>query len=112
MAGSPAASALDGVATTIHPGQQGKHVPGDNNFIPGRSTMNADIDPQQLLNGVHGGQYSVVGAGSRGQPIVDFGRPIGVDAATGLPTQYGTIHSGNNGAHIVPTNPTTIGRSK
>jgi len=112
VAGSPAVSVLDDVATTIHPGQQGKHVPGDNNFIPGRSTLNTNIDPQQLLNGVHGGQYSVVGTGSRGQPVVDFGKPIGVDAATGLPTQYGTIHSGKNGAHIVPTNPTTIGGPK
>lgn len=48
-------------------------------------------------------------ANSRGQPIVDFGKPIGVDAATGISTQYGTIHSGENGAHIVPANPTTIG---
>ena len=108
--GSQATGALDNVATTIHPGQQGKHVPGDNNFIPGRSTLNANVDPQQLLDGLHGGQYPVIGTGLRGQPIVDFGKPIGVDAATGLPTQYGTIHSGKNGAHIVPTNPSTIGK--
>jgi len=100
---------VDGVATNIHPGQQGKHIPGNNNFIPGRSSINSDIDPQKLLDGVHNGSYPVVGAGSRGQPIVDFGRPIGVDGATGLPTNFGTIHSGKAGAHIVPTNPTTVG---
>ena len=72
--------------------------------------MNANVDLQQLLDGLHGGQYPVIGTGSRGQPLVDFGKPFGVDATTGLPTQYGTIHSGKNGAHIVPTNPTTIGK--
>jgi len=33
-------------------------------------------------------------------------------ASSGLPTQYGTIHSGKNGAHIVPTNPTIVGGVK
>lgn len=103
---------MDDVATTIHPGQQGKHVPGDNNFIPGRSTLTAGVDPQKLLNGAHAGQYPVVGKGTRGDPIVDFGKPIGVDGVTGLPTQYGTIHSGKGGAHIVPANPNKIGGSK
>lgn len=88
------------------------HAPGNNNFIPGRSTIDSGVNPQELLNGVRGGQYPVVSTGSRGQPIVDFGRLIGVDASSGLPTQYGTIHSGKNGAHIVPTNPTTVGGLK
>jgi filamentous hemagglutinin len=100
---------LEDVATNIHPGQQGKHILGNNNFIPGRSSINSDIDPQKLLDGVHNGSYPVVGTGSRGQPVVDFGRPIGVDGTTGLSTNFGTIHSGKSGAHIVPTNPTTIG---
>ncbi len=100
---------LEDVATNIHPGQQGKHIPGNNNFIPGRSSINSDIDPQKLLDGVHNGSYPIVGTGSRGQPVVDFGRPIGVDGTTGLSTNFGTIHSGKSGAHIVPTNPTTIG---
>ncbi|MGV3654115.1 MAG: polymorphic toxin type 50 domain-containing protein, partial [Noviherbaspirillum sp.] len=106
------ANVLDDIAINIHPGQQGKHIPGNNNFIPGRSTIDSSVNPQELLNGVHSGQYPVVGTGSRGQPIVDFGRPIGVDASSGLPTQYGTIHSGKSGAHIVPTNPTTVGGVK
>jgi len=103
---------LDDVAPHIHLGQQEKHIPGNNNFIPGRSTINGNVNPQELLDGAHSGQYPIVGAGKRGDPIVDFGRPIGVDASSGLPTQYGTIHSGRNGAHIVPTNPTTIGGAR
>lgn len=99
---------MDEIATNIHPGQQGKHIPGDNNFIPGRSPLNADTDPQKLLDGARAGLYPVVGTGSRGQLIVDFGHAIGVDAATGLSTRYGTIHSGKNGAHIVPTNPNIV----
>jgi len=30
----------------------------------------------------------------RGSPVVDFGKPIGVDAQIGKPTNQGTIHSG------------------
>ena len=104
--------ALDNIATNINGGQQGKHILGNNNFIPGRSSINSRVDPQQLLNGVHSGIYPVVATGSRGQPVVDFRQPIGIDAVSGLPTQYGTIHSGSRGAHIVPTNPMTVGGKK
>jgi filamentous hemagglutinin len=31
---------LDNVASSIHAGQQGKHVLGHNNFLPGRSYLN------------------------------------------------------------------------
>jgi hypothetical protein len=106
MRTTSARGVLDDIAANIHPGQQGKHVPGHNNFLTGRSAIENGIDPQALLDGAHSGKYSVVGAGSRGQPVVDFGVPIGVDAASGLPTRFGTIHSSKTGAHIVPTNPT------
>ena len=102
-------ASLDNVASSIHAGQQGKHVLGHNNFLPGRSYLNEGVDPQKLLNGAHAGEFPVVGYGSRGQPIVDFGKNIGVDGTSGLTTRYGTIHSGKSGAHIVPTNPTTVG---
>ncbi|SEI65731.1 DUF637 domain-containing protein [Pseudomonas sp. NFR16] len=108
--GTKATSAsLDNVSSNIHAGQQGKHVLGHNNFIPGRSYFDEGVDPQKLLSGAHAGEFSVVGYGSRGQPIVDFGQNIGVDGSSGLATRYGTIHSGKNGAHIVPTNPATVG---
>lgn len=110
IAGAKATGAsLDNVASNIHAGQQGKHVLGHNNFIPGRSYFDEGVDPQKLLNGAHAGEFPVVGYGSRGQPIVDFGQNIGVDGSSGLATRYGTIHSGKNGAHIVPTNPATVG---
>ncbi|WP_339495542.1 polymorphic toxin type 50 domain-containing protein [Pseudomonas sp. RA_105y_Pfl2_P56] len=102
-------ASLDNVASSIHAGQQGKHILGHNNFIPGRSYFNEGVDPQKLLNGTHAGELPVVGYGSRGQPIVDFGTNIGVDGSSGLATRYGTIHSGKSGAHIVPTNPSTVG---
>lgn len=87
----------------IHSGAQGKHIPGHNNYIPGRSTITRD--PQKLLDGVHSGKYPIVRTNPRGQPVVDFGKPIGTHAGTGKPTNFGTIHSGKNGAHIVPANP-------
>ncbi|MBV4483918.1 polymorphic toxin type 50 domain-containing protein [Pseudomonas khavaziana] len=93
----------------MHAGQQGKHILGHKNFLPKRSYLNEGVDPQKLLNGAHAGEFPVVGYGSRGQPIVDFGKNICVDGTTGLATRYGTIHSGKSGAHIIPTNPTTVG---
>lgn len=86
----------------IHMGQQGKHMRGNNNFIEGRSYFNDGIDPAELLAGVHNGKYSIVETGSRGNPIVEFGRPIGVDGRTGQTVTRGQIHYGKNGAHIVP----------
>ena len=62
-----------------------------------------------MFNGVHVREFPVVGYGSRGQPIVDFGKNIDIDGTSGLVTRYGTIHSGKSGAHIVPANPTTVG---
>jgi filamentous hemagglutinin len=88
--------------TKIHMGQQGKHIKGHNNFEEGRSYFNDGVDPTELLGGVHSGKYPVVGAGARGNPIVDFGRPIGVDGRTGQSVTRGQIHYGKNGAHIVP----------
>ncbi|OZI47990.1 polymorphic toxin type 50 domain-containing protein [Bordetella genomosp. 5] len=77
--------------------------------IPGRSYLFDGVDPQKLLNGALAGEFPVVGYSSRGQPIVDFGRDIGVDASSGSATRYGTLHSGKNGAHIVPANPARSG---
>ena len=46
----------DGLSKEIHPGQQGKHVPGNNNYTPGRTPLIDGVDPQKLLNGVHSGE--------------------------------------------------------
>jgi hypothetical protein len=92
-------------ARTIHPGAQGKHIVGHNNFVAGRSFLAPEVSPQTLLDGAYAGTYPVVGYGARGNPIVDFGSSIGVDGSSGLPTRYGQIHSSKHGAHIVPHNP-------
>jgi RHS repeat-associated protein len=96
---------------TIHEGQQGKHVPGHNNFQPGKSEL-TDPNPQGLLDqGAGTGQQ--VGNVPPGQPgskeRVDFGKTIGtyVDPVTGQrsPTSIGIIHNGSRGSHIVPARP-------
>lgn len=93
----------DGLSKEIHPGQQGKHIPGHNNYTPGRSPLVDGVDPQGLLNGVHTGEYQIIRMTPRNQPVVNFGKPIGT--YEGQPTSYGIIHSGKNGAHVVPANP-------
>jgi filamentous hemagglutinin len=92
----------DDLPTNINVGQQGKHIKGHNNYQDGRSYFNDGVDPAELLAGVHSGRYPVVGTGARGYPVVDFGRPIGVDGRTGQSVTRGQIHYGKNGAHIVP----------
>lgn len=95
----------ENLGKNIHTGAQDKHIPGTNNYDPtkGRSILTAD--PTELLDGVHSGKYPVVRmAGDK--PIVDFGKPIGTYGDNGPQTQFGTIHSGKNGVHIVPANPT------
>lgn len=98
----------EGLSTSIHLGQQGKHIRGHNNYIEGRSYLHDGVDPKELLAGVHSGEFPIIGKGSRANPIVDFGRDIGVDAGSGLSTPYGQIHSGKAGAHIVPHNPNIL----
>lgn len=96
---------------SINEGQQGKHVPEHNNYIPGRSDV-TDPNPQALLDkgagtGEQVGKIPVGQAGSKER--VDFGKDIGnyVDPETGesSPTSMGIIHYGTRGAHIVPARP-------
>ncbi|MEP2783651.1 MAG: polymorphic toxin type 50 domain-containing protein [Pseudoruegeria sp.] len=92
----------------LHEGQQGKHVPGHNNHDPSRSPIADGVDPGELVAGAAEGEYEQVGQGARGDPIFDFGKTIGADAKSGKPTQYGTIHSGKKGSHVVPANPDKV----
>lgn len=87
----------------IHPSQQGKHIPGHNNFTPGRSPLAEGVNPQKLLDGVQSGSHPIVRMTPRGQSVVDFGKTIGQFEGKG--TQFGIIHHGKKGAHIVPANP-------
>ena len=86
-------------------GQQGKHIPGHNNYIPGRSPS-THKDPQGLVN-KFAGKGEPVGNIPRGQPgfkeRVDFGEVIG--EVGGKPTTKGIIHYSKDGVHIVPANP-------
>ncbi len=99
----PCAGAAKGPALEI--GKQGKHIPGHNNYIPGRSPF-THKDPQGLLD-KFAGKGDPVGNVPRGQPgfkeRVDFGEVIG--EVGGNPTTNGLIHYSKYGAHIVPANP-------
>jgi Bacterial toxin 50 len=97
------ASATGGARPTIHIGKQGKHVPGHNNFQPGRSEL-THPEPQKLLD-----RGTVTGARHGTKEVVDFGEEIGVHFDQGgirTPTTRGTIHyDSQGGAHIVPAKP-------
>ena len=100
---------MQGPSPLIHSGAQGKHIPGHNNFQPGKSTLTAD--PSEL--GRHAGTGQQVGKIDVGLPgskeRVNFGQQIGdyVDPASGIatPTTNGIIHYGGKGIHIVPARP-------
>jgi hypothetical protein len=95
----------------VHTGKQGKHIPGHNNYIEGRSRL-THPDPQKLVDDFAGtGQQA--GSIPAGQPgfkeRVDFGQVIGefVDPVTGqgVETTVGIIHYAKDGVHIVPARP-------
>lgn len=87
----------------IHMGQQGKHILGHPNYIPGRSVLRAD--PHRLLQNKAGKGTMV----NEHKERVNFGEDIGdyLDLKTNhyYPTTNGIIHYGKNGAHIVPAAP-------
>ena len=99
-----------GAGTKIHEGQQGKHIPGHNNFVPSLGRSEVHVPIESLLPRVGTGQPV---KGTPGQPgyreRVDFGKPIGVhvDGPNGprTPTTKGIIHHGKNGVHIIPARP-------
>jgi RHS repeat-associated protein len=88
----------------IHEGKQGKHIPGHNNFQPGKSEL-THPDPQSLLD-----SHAGTGVRSGNKEHVDFGQNIGnyinKDGTVNVPTTRGTIHyDSSGGAHIVPAPP-------
>ena len=95
----------------VHDGQQGKHVPGHNNYDPGKNRSILTADPEELMSRSGTGRsmrdIPIPEPGSR--EMIDFGEVIGyhVDPSTGTqtPTQWGWITYGKNGGHIVPVNP-------
>lgn len=97
--------------TKIDWGKQGKHIPGDNNFQPGKSTI-TNPKLQQLVDRF-AGKGQQVGNTPRGQPgfkeRIDFGEIIGefVDNVTGqvIKTTKGIITYAKNGVHVIPARP-------
>jgi RHS repeat-associated protein len=88
--------------------KQGKHIPGHNNYIAGRSVF-THRNPQGLLDQFAGKGQAV--AGVAGQPgfreRINFGEVIGQVNVNGTLTNTtkGIIHYSKAGAHIVPANP-------
>ena len=94
----------------IHMGKQGKHIPGNNNYIPGRSILTADPNELRYM----AGKGTPVGKVKRGQSgfkeRVDFKKVIGyyIDEETkkAMPTTMGNIIYAEDGSiHIVPVRP-------
>lgn len=96
-----------GCTTRLNEDAQGKHIPGHRNYQKGKSYLIITMEHAQQLADKYGGTGKRKGNQTR--EVVDFGEIIGmyVDRATGktLPTQYGCIHYGKRGCHIVPANP-------
>jgi filamentous hemagglutinin len=96
---------------SIDTGKQGKHQPGHNNFIDGRSEL-IHPNPQRLVDD-YAGSGQPVNNVTPGQPgyreRVNFGSIIGyyVDPSTNkrISTSNGIIHYGKDGVHIVPGRP-------
>lgn len=107
--GATAPGEIQGPSPLINEGAQGKHVPGHNNFQPGKSELTAN--PAEL------GRQAGTGSSANGVPAgtpgarerVNFGTNIGnhVDPSTGAKnaTTNGIIHYSKRGIHIVPSRP-------
>ena len=96
----------ENISKNIHDGAQGKHIPGHNNYIDGKSILNEN--PQSLLDRFHAGDINTSRMITDSKAKVDFGEIIGIHKdmnGVGAPTSWGIIHSGKNGAHIVPALP-------
>ena len=87
----------------LNPGKQGRHIIGHKAYQSGKSILTAD--PQQLVNHLNNGNFTPVGVTSSGVPVVKFNFNIGIginlSGNQGV-TQYGAVHVGKGGVHIVP----------
>ena len=104
---TPPAKATGG-GPKINMGRQGKHIPGHNNFEPGRSILRAD--PESLASragtGTQVGRVPVGQPGSKERVVFDdFIGDYVDEAGVVTPTKVGIIHYSNDGIHIVPGRP-------
>jgi len=108
IGGATAATAGATGRVMLEGAKQGKHIPGHNNFIQGRSLFTHG-NAQGLLDKFAGTGQRV--SGVAGQPgfkeRVNFGQVIGQVNVNGVMTETanGIIHYSKNGAHIVPAAP-------
>ena len=91
---------------TIDSIKQGKHIPGSDNYIPGKSMLTISLEHAQELVDKYTGNGDKV---NDNKERVDFGETIGkyVDPSTGAEsdTTIGIIHYSKTGTHIVPAKP-------
>lgn len=94
--------------TTVQAGKQGKHLKGHNNFIEGRSYLNATEDVQALVSKYAGTGALVRDASGKWahKEVVKADHPVGFAVSqvdgTATETSTFTIHYSKNGVHIVP----------
>ena len=90
----------------LHTGKQGKHMPGHNNYIEGRSIMYGDMNTIQGLLDKYAGKGQKIDANKE---RVDFnqiiGRYVSLERDISEETTMGIIHYSKDGAHIVPAVP-------
>ncbi|MFR0557003.1 transposase [Pseudoscardovia radai] len=97
-----------GFPVKIHAGQQGKHIPGHKNYIPGRSILNGGLSRARELLDQYAGTGELI---TPNKERVDFHQVIGkfkspkLSDGSGLDTTIGIINYGSSGAHIVPATP-------
>lgn len=97
---------IRGFTTAIHFGRQAKHMPGQPNHDPTKSTITIALPELQDLLELKAGTGRWHGANKE---VVDFGTVIGAyKPQRGRPavaTTRGTIHYSKSGAHVVPAEP-------
>ncbi len=96
------------INTTVLIGKQGKHIKGHNNFIAGRSYLNASEDVQALVDKFAGTGTILRDASGKWthKEVVKADHRIGFavsqhDGSTAETSMF-TIHYSRNGVHIVP----------
>ena len=103
---NPSGSNFDSFPKNLNEGKQGKHVPGHNNYEPGKSELTISMKKASNLVNKFSGKGTPVGTNKE---RVDFGEVIGnyKDPITGksTPTTIGMIHYSKSGTHIVPARP-------
>lgn len=95
-----------GFTTAIHFGRQAKHLPGQPNHDPTKSTITLSLPELQDLLDHKAGTGQWHGANNE---VVNFGVVIGIyrpqRGGHAIVTTRGAIHYSKSGAHVVPAEP-------